>query len=84
MKTLVTTLGVAAALALSVASTPVFAGAMVDGWAGCNAEYTACLRDGSNMSLATGISEAVSQGSSNTSNWVGCNGALAACYKSLN
>ena len=81
MNKILTGLGIAAALSLSVAST-AFAGPM-EGWAGCNSEYAACLRDGSNMSLATSVSDAVSQGSDNTSNWVSCNGQLAACYQSL-
>ena len=83
MKSLITTLGVVAALGVSVASTTAFAGP-VDGWVGCNTEYSACLRDGTNMSIASNVSDAVSQGSDNTSNWVGCNSQLAACYKSLN
>ena len=82
MKTIITTLGVAAALSLSIAST-VYAGP-VDGWVSCNSEYAACLRDGTNMSLATNPSDAISQGSDNTSNWVSCNSSLAQCYQSLN
>ena len=83
MKTFITAFSVAAALCAGVASTSVFAASM-DGWASCNSEYAACLRDGTNMSLATNIGDAVSQGSDNTSNWVGCNSGLAACYQSLN
>lgn len=82
MKKIVTTLGVAAALSLSVASS-LYAGPL-DGWVSCNSEYNACLRDGTNMSLASSVSGAISQGSDNTSNWLGCNGQLAACYASLN
>ena len=82
MKTLITALSMAAALSISAASTTVFAGPL-DGWMGCNSEYTACLRDGTNMSLATNINDAVAQGSNNGSNWAGCNSALAACYQSL-
>jgi hypothetical protein len=36
------------------------------------------------MSLATNPSDAISQGSDNTSNWVSCNSSLAQCYQSLN
>ncbi len=82
MKTFVTSLSLAAALSLGAASTTAFAGA-ADGWVSCNTEYSACLRDGTNMSIATDINSAVSQGSANTSNWVSCNSQLAACYKSL-
>ncbi len=84
MKTLITTLGLAAALSVSLVSTSAISGSMVDGWVGCNTEYAACLSGGTNMSLATNVNDAVSQGSANTSNWVSCNGALAACYQSLN
>ena len=83
MKSFITALGVAAALSVSVASTPVFAGSL-QGVADCNAEYAACLQDGTNMSLATSVSGAVSQGAGNTSNWFSCNGALAACYVDQN
>ena len=82
MKKIVTALGIAAGLSLSMGATASTAGPM-EGWAGCNSEYAACLRDGSNMSMAGSVSEAVEQGSSNTSNWVSCNGALAQCYQSL-
>ena len=81
MKTIITALSVAGALCLSVASTSVIAASM-GGWAECNSQYAACLRDGSNMSLATSIDDAVSQGSSNASNWASCNSELAACFKS--
>jgi len=84
MKKLITTLGVAAALSISVASSTAFSASHVQGWVDCNSEYSACLRDGTNLSIATDINEAVSQGSDNTSNWVQCNSSLASCYKSLN
>jgi hypothetical protein len=84
MKTLVTTLGLTAALAIGLASTSVMAAGMADGWMACNSEYSACLKDGSNMSVATNVDDAVAQGSSNASNWTGCNSNLAACYQSLN
>ena len=84
MKTLVTTLGLTAALAIGLASTSVMAAGMADGWMACNSEYSACLKDGSNMSVATNVNDAVAQGSSNASNWTGCNSNLAACYQSLN
>jgi hypothetical protein len=83
MKTLITAFGLAAALLLSVASTSVFA-ASLQGWADCNSQYSACLRDGTNMSVAGTPSDAVAQGSDNTSNWASCNSALAACYQSGN
>ncbi len=82
MKTIITTLGVAAALSLSIASTAY--ASPVDGWVSCNSEYAACLKSGTNMSLATSVSDAVSQGADNTSNWLSCNSALAQCYQSLN
>ncbi len=84
MKTLITTLGLAAALSVSLVSTSAISGPTIDGWVGCNTEYTACLSGGTDMSLATNVNDAVAQGSANTSNWVSCNGALAACYQSLN
>lgn len=82
MKKIISTLGIAAALSFGVSAT--LSANPIDGWISCNSEYNACLRDGTNMSIATSISDAVSQGSGNTSNWVSCNGQLAACYKSLN
>jgi len=82
MKTLVTTLGLTAALAL--ASTSAMSAGMADGWVACNSEYSACVKGGTNMSVATSVSDAVAQGSSNASNWTSCNSALAACYQSLN
>ncbi len=84
MKTLITTLGLAAALSVSLASTSAISGPMVDAWVGCNSEYTACLSGGTDMSLATNVNDAIAQGSANTSNWASCNSALAACYQSLN
>ncbi len=83
MKKIVTALSLGAALSLSMAASTVFAGPL-DGWASCNSEYSACLRDGSNMSLATSVGDAVDQGASNTQNWASCNSSLAACYQSLN
>ncbi|MCP4184513.1 MAG: hypothetical protein GY761_14560 [Hyphomicrobiales bacterium] len=83
MKTLVTTLGLTAALAIGVASTSTMAAGMADGWMACNAGYSACLRDGSNMSFATNVNDAVARSSSNVSNWSSCNSALVACYQSL-
>ncbi len=84
MKTLITTLGLAAALSVSLVSTSAISGPMVEGWSSCNTEYAACLSGGTNMSMATNVNDAIAQGSANTSNWVSCNGALAACYQSLN
>lgn len=81
MKKIISTLGIAAALSLSV-SAAAYANP-IDGWISCHSEYNACLKDGTNMSIATSIPDAVSQGSGNTSNWVSCNSQLAACYKSL-
>ena len=83
MKSFITALGVTAALGVSVASAPAFAGSL-QGMADCNAEYAACLKDGTNMSMATSIGGAVSQGSDNTSNWMSCSAALAACYGDQN
>ncbi len=69
MKTFLTTLGVVAALAVTLASTSVIA-ATPDQAVACNSEYAACLRNGANMSLSDGAA-----------NWASCNQALAACYK---
>ena len=72
MKTLLVTVSVAASLMASIGTTAVFANAH-EGWVACNSEYRACLRDGTNMSLGNGAS--------NASNWASCNQALSACYK---
>ncbi len=48
MKTFLTTLGVAAALSVTLASTSVIA-ATPDQGVACNSEYAACLRKCANM-----------------------------------
>ena len=83
MKTLITSLGLAAALSVSVISSSAVAGAMAEGWAACNAEYAACLKGGTDTSIASTPGDAMSQGQANMSNWASCNSALSACYKSL-
>ncbi|MCF6321813.1 MAG: hypothetical protein L3J32_08620 [Rhizobiaceae bacterium] len=82
MKKIIASLAVAGALSFSVV--PVtFAASHGQGWVDCNTQYAATLRDGSNLSIATNVGDAVSQSSSNISNWIEANRALVACYQSL-
>ena len=69
MKTFLTTLSMAAVLSVSVASTSAIA-ATPEMATACNAEYSACIKDGANMSMKD-----------RASHWSSCNSALAACYK---
>ncbi len=82
MKTVITSLAVAAALSFSVAPAAI-AASHGQGWVDCNSQYAANLRDGSDTTIATNVGDAVAQGSSNISNWAEANRALAECYRSL-
>jgi len=82
MKTVITSLAVAAALSFSVAPAAI-AASNGQAWANCNIQYAADLRDGSDTTIATNVGDAVAQGSANISNWAAANRALAECYRNL-
>ena len=83
MKSYLTALSLAAALGTGITAAPAFAGSdAMSCMAGCNSEYAACLQDGTNMSMAMSVDEAIAQGQSNMDNAAACNNAVAACYQS--
>lgn len=72
-----------AALSAGTANAAAHGASIMEGMAACNAEYRACLKGGTNMSIASTPSEGLDTMQSNGANWAACNSAQLACYQSL-